>query len=170
MKYLFGLFVFAACATNPVGLAGAPIQNYQIVEPGFSRGASPGPAGVAWLKHQGFKTIVDVDNDDDANRIEAAAAKAAGITDVQIPLSGFFKPKDSNTNAVQVLLRDLSRRPIFLHCAHGSDRTGLMAGIYRVEMEKWKVKDAHEEMLKYGFHTLLFPLEHYYWEREEGRP
>jgi protein-tyrosine phosphatase len=40
---------------------------------------------------------------------------------------------------------------VFLHCAHGSDRTGCMVGIWRVARDKWDYPSTYKEMRQYYF-------------------
>ena len=42
-------------------------------------------------------------------------------------------------------------KPVFVHCAHGSDRTGCMVGIWRVTRDGWSFDDTYKEMRKYWF-------------------
>jgi tyrosine-protein phosphatase SIW14 len=48
------------------------------------------------------------------------------------------------------------RQPVFVHCKHGSDRTGVMCAMYRVVVDGWSKQSAIEEMIKgdFGFHPL----------------
>ena len=43
--------------------------------------------------------------------------------------------------------------PVLMHCKHGSDRTGLMAAMYRVVIQGWSKEDALNEMTLGGFGT-----------------
>ena len=51
---------------------------------------------------------------------------------------------------------DPTLMPIFVHCEHGSDRTGVCMAAYRVVVQGWSKKDAIREMTKgdYGFHGI----------------
>ena len=44
-----------------------------------------------------------------------------------------------------------SKRAVFVHCAHGSDRTGCMIGIWRVMRDGYDYDTAYKEMRKYWF-------------------
>jgi protein tyrosine/serine phosphatase len=48
-------------------------------------------------------------------------------------------------------VKDTDQHPIFVHCLHGRDRTGLMTAVYRVHFDGWPVEKAYEEMLECGF-------------------
>lgn len=46
--------------------------------------------------------------------------------------------------------------PVFVHCAHGSDRTGTMVALYRICVMGWSKDQAIEEMVEggFGFHGI----------------
>lgn len=44
-----------------------------------------------------------------------------------------------------------SKKAVFVHCAHGSDRTGCMIGIWRVKRDGYDYDTAYREMRKYWF-------------------
>jgi tyrosine-protein phosphatase SIW14 len=46
-------------------------------------------------------------------------------------------------------------KPIIVHCKHGSDRTGVVMGMYRIIFENWSKEEALDELQNggYGFHT-----------------
>jgi protein tyrosine/serine phosphatase len=56
---------------------------------------------------------------------------------------------------------DPARRPLFIHCTHGEDRTGTMAALYRIEAQGWANSAALEEMELLGFHGWFRSLRHY---------
>jgi protein tyrosine/serine phosphatase len=141
-----------------------PITNYSQVTPSISRGARPSDAGLKALAQSGVKTVLNIDNDAQSIAHERKVAAQLGLRFISIPLSGFFAPSDAQTAAVQAKLNDPSLYPIFLHCKHGEDRTGLMVGLYRVYSQSWSPEDAYEEMIDKGFHKILIFLHHYYEE------
>jgi protein tyrosine phosphatase (PTP) superfamily phosphohydrolase (DUF442 family) len=51
---------------------------------------------------------------------------------------------------------DPERQPLFVHCQHGADRTGIAVASYRVAVEGWSPADAAAEMTEggFGFHTI----------------
>jgi protein tyrosine/serine phosphatase len=65
--------------------------------------------------------------------------------------------RDDNDRDVIAFLRlavDPQRQPIFVHCLHGADRTGMVVAVYRVVVEGWSKEEALREMTLggYGFH------------------
>jgi protein tyrosine/serine phosphatase len=61
------------------------------------------------------------------------------------------------------IVTDPSRGPVFVHCQHGADRTGMMTAIYRIAVEGWSKEDAIAEMTDggYGFHSIWKDLVEY---------
>lgn len=169
MKHILLLLFISitACASNPPGLSGAPILAFQKVRDGIYRGAQPDQAGVNYLKRLGVKTIIDIN--DTGMEQERAIAQSAGIDFESVPLSGFWAPKDSDVNRIESIMTDPHYQPVYVHCQHGHDRTGLVVAIERIETEHWPVQKARDEMLALGFHPILLGLNSYFWQREGSK-
>ncbi len=72
---------------------------------------------------------------------------------------------DQQIDAILTVLADPDKEPIYVHCKHGQDRTGLVIGLERVFAEGWSVADAHEEMVKLGFHHGVVGIENYFHKK-----
>ena len=48
-------------------------------------------------------------------------------------------------------MTETNRAPVFVHCQHGSARTGTMCAIYRVAVGGWTKEEAIWEMTEGGF-------------------
>ena len=59
----------------------------------------------------------------------------------------------SNDDVVEFLgiVTDPQRTPVFVHCRHGADRTGVMCAMYRIAVCGWAKADAIDEMVNGGF-------------------
>ena len=137
----------------------------QLVDAGLWRGKRPDAAELAHLKGLGVKTILDLEDDSAAVAAERAQAQALGLRFVSIPMSGFWAPSDASVNAAEGWLAAPQYYPMFVHCQHGQDRTGLIVGLHRVWHDGWTPAAAYKEMLANGFHKVLVFLNHYYEER-----
>jgi protein tyrosine/serine phosphatase len=135
------------------------VGNFHEVTTGLYRGAQPSVSDLDALKKLGVRTIIKLNSE---NPEEIEEAERMGITIYYVPLSGFWAPSDSDMNKIEALLSDQALRPIFLHCEHGEDRTGLAFGLYRWR-HGWSKDRAHDEMMSLGFHPLLVGLEYYFW-------
>jgi protein tyrosine/serine phosphatase len=142
-----------------------PIQRFAKVTPFLYRGARPTQDGIGVLKTLGVKTILNIENDVKAVDTERAWAQALDIQYISIPLSGFFAPSEGKMDQIFKVLHDPSNYPVFLHCKHGEDRTGLVVGLYRYYDEHWAAQAAYDEMLQNGFHKALFGLNFYFKEK-----
>lgn len=153
----------------------APMQNFQKVRPGLYRGGHPDSSGITYLKKLGVKTIVDLEVGDFIEATpwsidqELDDASAAGITVLRFPMSAFEAAEsdrfDKQMDQILATLADASQQPIYVHCKHGQDRTGLVIGLERVVDEGWDPQNAHDEMVKIGFHTFFLGLEDYFEEK-----
>ena len=108
---------------------------------------------------------MNIDNDDEAIAFEQKRAAELGMDMISKPLSAFKPPHHSTVDEILEIISDSKRYPLFLHCKHGEDRTGMIAGLYRVEYQNWSPQDAYEEMKNLGFHKVLVALTHYFKRR-----
>jgi protein tyrosine/serine phosphatase len=157
-----------------------PITNFHEVRPGLYRGAHPDDAGLDYLKSIGVKTIVDLEVADLVEAMpwditgEEKAAKARGIVWLHEPMSAFelglSDRFDNEIESILAVLKDKAQGPVYVHCKHGQDRTGLVIGLERVLIEGWNPADAHDEMVKIGFHTGFLGLEDYFERKTNWNP
>ncbi len=136
------------------------IPEYHVVNDGIIRGGRPQKGDLAALKKQGIKTIINIDDaDSSAERTEAIKL---GLNFIASPMSAFKSPNDAQVNKILSQLQDHSLMPIFIHCKHGQDRTGMIIGLYRYQVDKWSARSAYSEMNKFGFHPILVSLDSYF--------
>jgi protein tyrosine/serine phosphatase len=155
-------------ALGDVALTSATdLPNYHTVEENLYRGGRPSDAGLKWLADQGVKTILDLENENKAIAHERTVATGLGMRFLSEPMSGFWTPEKATVDAAVADLDDASLYPLYVHCEHGEDRTGLIVGLFRVFDQKWAPAAAYQEMRQLGFHPELFLLNHYF-ERATG--
>jgi protein tyrosine phosphatase (PTP) superfamily phosphohydrolase (DUF442 family) len=128
------------------------IPRFSEIEPGLARGGQPNHDGYQFLREQGYKTVVSFrkGNDDERRELERM-----GITYIEIPLrAGPFSatpPTDDDLLKFFTTVGDSARRPVFIHCLRGRDRTGAMTALYRIQACGWTNEDAVKEMKERGF-------------------
>ena len=74
-----------------------------------------------------------------------------------------FHPVDADVVKFLQIVTTKSQQPVLVHCAQGSDRTGMMVAIYRIVVQGWSKDDALKEMVDggYGFHGVFQDLVRY---------
>jgi endonuclease/exonuclease/phosphatase family metal-dependent hydrolase len=136
------------------------IKHFAWVDSSLARGARPTAGGIAALRARGFRTIIDFT----ANAGERRAAAAESLGYFALPMTAHLWSKPPTDAQVREFFRitlDPSRRPVFIHCAHGVDRTGTMAALYRIEAQGWQPAAAVEEMRLLGLHRWYRALPRY---------
>ncbi|MBD3869537.1 MAG: dual specificity protein phosphatase family protein [Acidobacteria bacterium] len=129
----------------------AGVSNFFKVSDQLYRGAQPEDEGFAELGKLGIKTVVNLRSlHSDRDECEEAGLQYIPI-DVQA-----WEGEDEEVIDFLKAVQDPSNQPVFLHCLHGSDRTGVMSAVYRIVIEGWSKEDAIKEMTEggYGFHSM----------------
>lgn len=145
------------------GLPG--LGNVGRVTPGILRGAQPKPGGYATLKAMGVRTVINLRT----NHGEKEAVEAAGMRSVEIPMDTMKNVDPAAVRKAISVMTDPANQPVFVHCAHGKDRTGVVAAVYRMEVEGWTAAEAEAEMEAFGFHEIWFQLEKFVRRYPENR-
>lgn len=122
------------------------IPNFHKVAPTLYRGAQPDVCGFAELDRIGIHTVVNLRRFH--SDLEMLESYTFGY--YEIPIDTWHVTRDE---AVQFLRIATGERmiPVFVHCAHGSDRTGTMVALYRICVQGWEKDAAIEEMVEGGF-------------------
>lgn len=157
---LFLCLLLCGCAT-PKPMNGIP--NLSQVSTGIWRGGQPTLEGWFWLKQHGVTNVIKLNPEYEASDQPAVAL---GFNVQAYPIDTmemiFGHPKPWNT---LVAAKAINRRPVYIHCAHGQDRTGIVIGIYRVMHDGWTKAQAKQEMIEHGFSPELHGL-YSFWEEE----
>ena len=53
------------------------------------------------------------------------------------------------------LVNDPANQPVYVHCAGGKHRTGVMTAVYRMTHDTWNADRAYAEMASYHFETFI---------------
>ncbi len=141
---------FQALVANPHDL-----PNSHKVSDSLYRGAQPTAQGIRRLKKMGIRTVVNL-------RFSHSDRDVIGEIDIgYVHIS--VNPRQPREDELVRFLRivsDPTRTPVFVHCQHGTDRTGLMCSVYRVAVQGWTKKAALREMCecKFGFRRIWVGL------------
>jgi protein tyrosine/serine phosphatase len=168
----------AAAKAEPHPDLEAALPNFRVIEPGaVYRGGRPPAGGVDALAKAGVRTIVDLQGGDldngslrhlvvrlepgeaaEAIAAEEQAATAGGMHFASRPINSLRRltPEEVTTiMGVLALMHDPAAQPVYLHCEHGKDRTGIVSALYRVRYNGWTPAAAHDEMVAAGHSGLL---------------
>ena len=144
------------------------LPNYQKVNANLFRGGQPLEGGLRRLASLGIKTIINLRDDDERERVEEAEARAAGLRYFNVPLKGLKRPSDEQVDRVLAIINAPENQPVFLHCKRGSDRTGIIIACYRISHDHWTSAEAKEEAKRHGMGFWEVGMKNYirdYYER-----
>ena len=139
----------------PLHIEGLP-NAYQIT-PLLYRGGQPTPEGYRALAKRGVKVVVSL-------RVQSPdeeLIKKAGLVSYHIPINPFLF---NNTHARKFFnILENAPGPVYVHCLHGSDRTGTMIALYRLLYNHWNRDRALRELksARFGFHPVFANLPAY---------
>lgn len=133
----------------PLDLPGLP--NAYRVTPNLYRGAQPTSEGMQELKNLGVKTVINL-RSFHSDRDEIGDT---GLGYEHIYMKAWHPEEKEIVKFLQIAT-DESRQPVFVHCQHGADRTGVMIAVYRIAVQGWTLDEAIQEMTEgpYGFHSI----------------
>lgn len=125
------------------------MRRFQQVAPGILRGGAPDQKDLQLLKDVwNVKRIISLDAGV-ANKI-SESCKKLGIEHIVIPIES-----DTITTSINYLKRNIksllsTNTPVYIHCFHGKDRTGLAIALWRVA-NGWSCDAALREARSFGF-------------------
>lgn len=131
------------------GTSGLP--NLYKINDALYRGGQPEKEGFAQLKAMGIKTVVNLRS----LHSDRKECEKYGLGYVKITTQAWEAEEEEVLDFLKVV-SDPKRHPVYVHCKHGADRTGMMCAVYRVVVQGWTKEEAIREMTKggYGFHTI----------------
>ncbi|HEY9682490.1 MAG TPA: tyrosine-protein phosphatase [Oculatellaceae cyanobacterium] len=136
----------------------ADLPNFHEVHPYLYRGGEPTEEGLHQLKAMGVGTLIDLRAPSEMKVNEKQIATRLGLNYINLVMDSHAPTKKQ----VDRMLHEIDtakeasesgrkNQAVFVHCAHGSDRTGCMVGIWRVTREHWSYPETYQEMRKYYF-------------------
>jgi protein tyrosine/serine phosphatase len=188
------LLLISLMALSTFTYAADPVDNFFKVTDGIYRGARPTTdQAIMDLQTQvGIRNIINLQGGDYntifrpiIKYLEPGELPAAIAHEKEVSLKlgiGFLHTELSAVNPIDVdedsalnvaleFMHDKANQPVFVHCEHGKDRTGLLIALYKVKYENVDVEVAHTEWITKG-HTAnsqIFTgdLDDYYYQKVE---
>lgn len=103
----------------------------------------------------GVKGVIDLTSDDSYPN-EKSMVESAGMKYFHIPMNSHKPPTNSELSTFLNIVSTPDNQPVYVHCAAGKHRTGVMTAIYRINQSSWSADQAYEEMKKYKFGPSFF--------------
>jgi protein tyrosine/serine phosphatase len=159
LTLLVALFAFATVSqaqfqpTAPKVFPNIKIENFGQMDDKLYRGAQPLPDDYKALKDLGITTVIDLRKD--KTDYEKKQVEELGMTYVNIPMTG-WTTKDESVAEFLKVMNDPASGKVYVHCAAGKHRTGLVGAIYRLEKYGWDYDTAYKEMKNYEYFSGLF--------------
>jgi protein-tyrosine phosphatase len=159
---IFLTFLIMSCAhlhnAGPVSAVDNTEGHVARVCAGIYRGARL--ANLDELESLKVRTILNLEKDTDAVRQEKAGAARLGMEVINIPMSEVTRPRLADLVRAVKIMEDPRFQPVYVHCLHGRDRTGLTVAAYRILHDGWSVERADREAIDHGhawwFYNLVF--------------
>jgi protein tyrosine/serine phosphatase len=125
------------------------IDNFGQVNANYYRGAQPDGRDYIDLAALGVKMVIDLQRDFDP--AEQKLVEAAGMKFKRIGMSTRVAPTKEQLASFLELVNDPANQPVYVHCAGGRHRTGVMTAAYRMNHDRWTAEQAFKEMKQFKF-------------------
>lgn len=115
------------------------------------RGGQPKKDGVKQLVEKGVKMIINLRT----VKTSSFIVKNPSLQSIHLPIDP-HKPCLNQIISFLKIMKQHQKSSVYIHCFHGSDRTGMCAAIWRIVFENWSKEKAIYEMTRggFGFHAI----------------
>lgn len=167
------------------------IPHFSKVNDAIYRGGRPKPAGLSYLRSLHVRTVINLQGGDlnnpryrsfmkwwepgelaDAIAAEMMLSESLGLRFLSKPLDAIDPVSDEDDARIDEILAVMGNpaaQPVFVHCEHGVDRTGLIIALYKVKYLGISAHDAYDDWRASGHKGIgtLFTgrLDEYYWRK-----
>lgn len=129
------------------------IKNFGQVNDHIYRGGQPKDDDFRQLAAVGIKTIVDLRGDYESDA--RTSAEQAGLRYINLPMAPKHYPQADAAQRFLDIVNDQANWPVYVHCAGGKHRTGVMIAAYRIAVDGWDIERAYQEMKDFDFYTSM---------------
>jgi protein tyrosine phosphatase (PTP) superfamily phosphohydrolase (DUF442 family) len=163
-KLVPGLIVLASAV-----LAGALIvldrqnrllwDHWDVVKPGilYRSGQLTAAQLTEAVGRYGIRTVVSFQLPGKDMEKERQVARDLGIGFVNLPMPGDGFGEEAQFRKVLEVVDQPERRPVLVHCARGTCRTGSAVAMYRYERDGWTIQDVAAEMRRQTYRDGFIP-------------
>lgn len=127
-------------------------RNFAVVTPGevYRSGRLTPTATARVVENRSIKTVIDLGAYHPGSAEERRAqrtADALGVTRYRLDLEGDATGNPNEYAHALRLMNDPANRPVLVHCAAGSERTGCLVALYRAQESGTPVADALDALM-----------------------
>lgn len=133
------------------GTEESDVKNFGKVNGHIFRGGQPKEDEYKQLAAVGIKTVIDLR--EDAEEFARGGVELAGMKYINLRLNAKRPPTTEESNLFLRLVNDKENWPVYVHCAGGRHRTGVLVAVYRMEMDGWNAEQAYREMKDFKFYS-----------------
>jgi protein tyrosine/serine phosphatase len=112
----------------------------------YRSGQLTGNQLTAAIKRHGIRTVINLQMPGDELAAERDLCAGLGVDFVNLPMPGDGFGEEWQFREILKITDDPQRRPVVVHCARGTCRTGAAVAIYRFERDGWTLEDVATEM------------------------
>ncbi len=145
-------------------------DHFDVVKRGFlyrSGQLNPDQLDKA-IRMYGIRTLVNFQLPGQVTERERAAARRLGADFLNLPMPGDGFGEESQFREVLKAIDDPARRPVMIHCARGTCRTGSAVALFRFERDGWTIDDVSAEMRRQCYRDGWIPG--YVYNMVKARP
>jgi tyrosine-protein phosphatase SIW14 len=130
-----------------------PFNNLYKINDSIYRSEQPTKKGMQALQQLGIKTVLNFRN----HHNDVGETKHTRLVIERLPQNTNKISQEFIISALKIIQQ--SKKPILIHCLHGSDRTGVVIAAYRMVYENWTKEEAIAELREkqFGYHETWFP-------------
>ncbi|HEV3121445.1 MAG TPA: protein tyrosine phosphatase [Isosphaeraceae bacterium] len=134
-------------------------DHFDVVKPGILyRSGQLNPHQLAQaVRIYGLKTVVSFQIPGQGVEQERELARKLGVDFVNLPMPGDGFGREEQFREVLAACDDPERRPVLVHCARGTCRTGAAVALYRFERDGWTIEDVAAEMSRQTYRSGFLP-------------
>ena len=191
MRFVCLVLILSLTLSSQAAPADATIPHFSKVNNSHYRGGRPKPADLSYLQRLNVRTVINLQGGDlsnpryrgfikwwepgelaDAIAAEMNLSKSLGLLFFSKTLDAIDPVSDEDDVRIDEILAIMGNpaaQPVFVHCEHGIDRTGLIVALYEVKYLGMSPHDAYNEWRASGHKGIgtLFTghLDEYYWRK-----
>jgi protein-tyrosine phosphatase len=123
----------------------------------YRSGQLTGHQLTAAVKRHGIRTVVNLQMPGEELTTERELSARLGVDFVNLPMPGDGFGEEWQFREIIKITDDPQRRPVLVHCARGTCRTGAAVAMYRFERDGWTLEDVAAEMRRQTYHYGWLP-------------